>query len=72
MIVDYKTNRPAPAALRRFRRPMSCKWRSTARCLQPLYPGRDVSAALLFTEAPRLIALPAAAMDEALARLAEP
>ena len=37
--------------------------------LRPLYPGREVSAALLFTEAPRLVALPAAAMDEALARL---
>ena len=26
--------------------------------LQPLYPGRTVAAALLFTETPRLIALP--------------
>ena len=32
-------------------------------------PGPEVSAALLFTEAPRLIALPAAVMDEALVQL---
>ena len=37
--------------------------------LQPLYPGRVVKAALLFTEAPLLIAVPAAAMDDALVRL---
>jgi ATP-dependent helicase/nuclease subunit A len=37
--------------------------------LKPLYPGRSVTAALLFTEAPRLIELPAEAMDDALARL---
>ena len=39
--------------------------------LQPLYPGKKVSAALLFTEAPRLIALPARRMDDALARLTQ-
>ncbi len=39
--------------------------------LQPLYPGKQISAALLFTEAPRLIALPEAAMDDALARLTQ-
>jgi ATP-dependent helicase/nuclease subunit A len=66
-IVDYKTNRPAPATLR-LRRPMSFSSHSIVPCL-PLYPGREVSAALLFTEAPRLIELPPAAMDEALARL---
>jgi ATP-dependent helicase/nuclease subunit A len=37
--------------------------------LQPLYPGRPVAAALLFTEVPRLVPLPAEAMDAALARL---
>ena len=42
---------------------------STWALLKPLYPGRSVTAALLFTEAPRLIELPAEAMDDALARL---
>ena len=37
--------------------------------LRPLYPGKEISSVLLFTETPRLIALPAAALDDALARL---
>ena len=39
--------------------------------LQPLYPSKAVSAALLFTEAPRLVAVPAVAMDTALVRLTQ-
>ena len=37
--------------------------------LQPLYRGRRIAAALLFTEAARLIELPDTALDDALARL---
>ena len=36
--------------------------------LKPLYPGRPIGAALLFTEAPRLIAVPAERLDAALKR----
>ena len=55
-------DQPAGARLarRRCRRPMSCSWRSTARCCSRSIPAGRSSAALLFTEAPRLIALPAA------------
>jgi ATP-dependent helicase/nuclease subunit A len=38
--------------------------------LQPLYPGRAIEAALLFTETPVLIAVPAAVLEDALVRLA--
>lgn len=68
-IVDYKTNRPAPASLADVPPAYVLQLALYRALLQPLYPGREVAAVLLFTEAPRLIELPAAAMDDALARL---
>ncbi|ESZ66719.1 ATP-dependent helicase [Mesorhizobium sp. L103C119B0] len=68
-IVDYKTNRPAPAGLAQVPPAYILQLALYRALLQPLYPGRAVTAALLFTEAPRLIELPAQAMDDALARL---
>ncbi|MCF6113757.1 double-strand break repair helicase AddA [Mesorhizobium muleiense] len=68
-IVDYKTNRPAPAALADVPPAYVLQLALYRALLQPLYPGHEVSAALLFTEAPRLIELPPAVMDDALARL---
>lgn len=68
-IVDYKTNRPAPAALADVPPAYVLQLALYRALLQPLYPRHEVSAALLFTEAPRLIELPPAAMDDALARL---
>ncbi|MDG4878337.1 double-strand break repair helicase AddA [Mesorhizobium sp. WSM4935] len=69
-IVDYKTNRPAPKDLTEVPPAYVLQLALYRALLQPLYPGREVTAALLFTEAPRLIELPAKAMDDALARLA--
>ncbi|CDX21158.1 Double-strand break repair helicase AddA [Mesorhizobium sp. ORS 3324] len=68
-IVDYKTNRPAPASLAEVAPAYVLQLALYRALLRPLYPGREVTAALLFTEAPRLIELPAKAMDDALARL---
>ncbi|RUU50735.1 PD-(D/E)XK nuclease family protein, partial [Mesorhizobium sp. M2C.T.Ca.TU.002.02.1.1] len=68
-IVDYKTNRPAPKDLAEVPPAYVLQLALYRALLQPLYPGREVTAALLFTEAPRLIELPAKAMDDALARL---
>jgi ATP-dependent helicase/nuclease subunit A len=68
-IVDYKTNRPAPAGLAQVPPAYILQLALYRALLKPLYPGREVTAALLFTEAPRLIELPAQAMDDALARL---
>ncbi|TIT39216.1 MAG: double-strand break repair helicase AddA, partial [Mesorhizobium sp.] len=68
-IVDYKTNRPAPATLEEVRPAYVLQLALYRALLQPLYPGRAVRAVLLFTEAPRLIELPARALDDALARL---
>ena len=68
-IVDYKTNRPAPAMLAEVPPAYVLQLALYRALLVPLYPGRAVRAALLFTEAPRLIELPGSAMDDALARL---
>ncbi|UVK43124.1 double-strand break repair helicase AddA [Mesorhizobium sp. AR07] len=68
-IVDYKTNRPVPASLAEVPPAYVLQLALYRALLQPLYPGRAVKAALLFTEAPRLIELPPGVMDDALARL---
>ncbi|MBS3648701.1 double-strand break repair helicase AddA [Pseudaminobacter sp. 19-2017] len=72
LIIDYKTNRPPPADLAAVPPAYVAQLALYRALLQPIYPGRRVAAALLFTEAPRLIELPVAAMDEALARLNPP
>jgi ATP-dependent helicase/nuclease subunit A len=69
LIVDYKTNRPAPGSLAEVPPAYVLQLALYRALLKPLYPGREVAAALLFTETPLLIELPAHAMDEALARL---
>ncbi|OJU51840.1 MAG: double-strand break repair helicase AddA [Mesorhizobium sp. 61-13] len=69
LIVDYKTNRPAPTSLEKVPPAYVLQLALYRALLKPLYPGRQISAALLFTEAPRLIELPLAAMEDALARL---
>jgi ATP-dependent helicase/nuclease subunit A len=69
LIIDYKTNRPAPASLEKVPPAYVLQLALYRALLKPLYPERQISAALLFTEAPRLIELPMAAMEDALARL---
>jgi ATP-dependent helicase/nuclease subunit A len=69
LIVDYKTNRPpflnAEDVPVTYRIQLAL-YRSL---LQPLYAGKAVETALLFTEAPVLIALPPAMLDSAMATL---
>ncbi len=59
-----RPDRSGPA--RRCARPMSPSSRSTARCCPASIPGKTVRAALLFTDGPKLMEVPAAAMDKAL------
>ncbi|TKT82770.1 double-strand break repair helicase AddA [Aquamicrobium sp. LC103] len=69
LVVDYKTNRPPPAGLREVPGGYVAQLALYRELLAPLYPGRRISAALLFTEKPILIEVPAEAMDDALVRL---
>ena len=68
-ILDYKTNRPAPASRAEVPPAHVLQLALYAAMLKPLWPGRRISAALLYTEAPRLIALPESELAAALARL---
>ena len=67
LIVDYKTNRPPPASLDAVPTSYVLQLALYRELLKPIYSDQAIEAALLFTEAPRLIALDAAAMDAALA-----
>ena len=69
LIVDYKTNRPP--VLRAEDVPHGHLVQMALYCalMRPLYPGRPVEAALLYTEAPALVPLPADGLAAALADL---
>jgi ATP-dependent helicase/nuclease subunit A len=69
LIADYKTNRPAPKNLAEVPEAYVAQLALYRALMKSIYPGREVVAALLFTETPRLIELPAALMDDTLARL---
>jgi ATP-dependent helicase/nuclease subunit A len=70
LIVDYKTTSPAPAGLDGVQPAHIAQLALYRALLEPLYPGRAIEAALLYTETPVLIAVPAAALADALVRLA--
>jgi ATP-dependent helicase/nuclease subunit A len=70
LIVDFKTNRPAPSALAEVPQAYIAQLALYRELLRPIYPDRPVAAALLFTETPLLLEAPAEALEQALARLA--
>lgn len=63
LVVDYKTNRPAPTDVARVA-PLYLRQMAAYRAvLMQVYPGRRVECRLLWTETPRLMALPDALLD---------
>ena len=69
LIADYKTNRPAPRSLddAKAHHPGYIRQIALYRAvLTRLYPGRRVRAALLWTDTPDLMEIPAADLDAAL------
>ncbi|MCR4268896.1 PD-(D/E)XK nuclease family protein, partial [Nitratireductor sp. ZSWI3] len=69
LIVDYKTSRPVPQTLDQVPPAYVAQMALYAELLKPLYPGRAVQAALLFTEAPLLLPVSAERLSKALAGL---
>jgi ATP-dependent helicase/nuclease subunit A len=69
LIVDYKTNRPPPTTLADVPEAYVLQLALYTELLKPIYPGRQVEAALLFTESAELMTLPDDVMRTALARL---
>lgn len=66
LVVDYKTNRPAPARVEDADPAYVLQLAVYVSILKTLYPDRAVEAALVWTDGPRLMAVPQAMMDAAL------
>ncbi|MEO6093751.1 MAG: UvrD-helicase domain-containing protein, partial [Novosphingobium sp.] len=62
-LIDFKTARHPPASLAEVPAAILRQMAAYVLALESAYPGRAVEAALLYTAAPRLIALPAGALD---------
>jgi ATP-dependent helicase/nuclease subunit A len=69
LIADYKTNRPAPATPPDAYVTQLALYRAV---LARLYPDKTIRAALIWTDLPDLIEIPAAELDAALARVGGP
>jgi ATP-dependent helicase/nuclease subunit A len=69
LVVDFKTNRPPPRRVEDVAEAYILQMAVYAALLEDLYPGRVVEAALLWTDGPDLMPVPAAMMEAALRRL---
>jgi ATP-dependent helicase/nuclease subunit A len=67
LVIDYKTNRPAPARIEDADPAYVRQLAVYAAILAELYPDRPVEAALVWTDGPRLMAVPPALLADALA-----
>ena len=70
LVVDYKTNRPAPDRIEDADPAYVAQMATYVAVLARLYPDRPVEAALVWTDGPKLMPVPQGLMDEALSRLA--
>jgi ATP-dependent helicase/nuclease subunit A len=68
LIVDYKTNRPPPQNVEDVPDAYFAQMAAYRALLQALHPGKPVRCALLWTDAPRLMALPEARLEDVLKR----
>jgi ATP-dependent helicase/nuclease subunit A len=69
LIADYKTNRDSPKTPAEVPDGYVAQLALYRAVLARLYPGRPIRAALIWTEAPDLMEISAAAMDRAIATL---
>ena len=68
LIVDYKTNRPAPPSIEAADPAYVLQLAVYVAVLRRLYPDRPVQAALVWTDGPDLMPVPQAMLDAALRR----
>ena len=64
LIVDYKTNRPPPDAPDRVADAYLLQLAAYRLCIGRIFPGRPVRAAILWTDGPRIMEIPQAALDD--------
>ncbi len=67
LVIDFKTNRPAPARIEDADPAYVLQMAVYAAVLGRIYPDRPVEAALVWTDGPRLMPVPQPLMDAALA-----
>ncbi|UQV19552.1 PD-(D/E)XK nuclease family protein [Brevundimonas albigilva] len=67
LVVDYKTNRPAPDVIEAVDPAYVLQAAVYAAVLRRLYPDRPVEAALVWTDGPRLMPIPEPMLKAALA-----
>ena len=72
LIIDYKTNRPPPTQVEDVAPVYLGQMAAYRALLRVLHPDRPVRCALLWTDGPRLMELPAEALDIALKRASRP
>jgi len=63
MIVDYKTNRPPPTDLSQVPSAYLMQLAAYKLALAAIYPGKPIRAALLWTQTPSLMEIPAPTLD---------
>jgi ATP-dependent helicase/nuclease subunit A len=63
LVVDYKTNRPAPESLGDAPHEYVIQLALYRAMLRRLYPGRTVAAAILWTDRPALMEIPSVLLD---------
>jgi ATP-dependent helicase/nuclease subunit A len=66
LVVDYKTNRPAPDRIEDADQAYVNQMAVYVAVLRALYPGRTVEAALIWTDGPRLMPVPQDVIERAL------
>jgi ATP-dependent helicase/nuclease subunit A len=69
LIVDYKTNRPPPSKVELVADAYLYQLAAYRLALREIYSGREIRAALLWTDGPRLMEIPAGILDAFESRL---
>ncbi len=64
LIVDYKTNRPPPTKVEQVAAAYLFQLAAYRLALREIYAGRTIKTALLWTDGPRIMAIPDALLDE--------
>ena len=65
LVVDFKTNRPPPADVSQVPEAYLRQLAAYAHVLARIYPDRTIECALLWTDAPELMVIPPAMLDQA-------
>jgi ATP-dependent helicase/nuclease subunit A len=63
LLVDFKTNRPAPSTPAETPEPYLRQMAAYRAALGRIYPGKTIRSAIIWTEGPRLMALPGPLLD---------